>query len=143
MEGPLCILADAEKDQKREYSKRHAQSVAFLPNLSNDEISLEECLLEYKLEGLVDECVKLSAQRKASYLTAPAHRTPDVRYSACRILVSHVVCRTAPRLFYLNHFFRRALLIAEKNESGCWPLRWSYQSPSRFFYRRMLFKQRF
>ena len=77
MDVPLCILSDAEKDQKREYAKRYPQSVAFVPNLIEDDISLEQCLLEFKLESVVEESTKLVAARRAAYLAAPGTRTSE------------------------------------------------------------------
>jgi len=76
MDLPLCILADAEKEQKREYAKRHPHSLAFQPHITNDEVSLEECLLELKLENVVDDAVRMVAARRTAYLNTT--RSADV-----------------------------------------------------------------
>eukprot|EP00698_Gefionella_okellyi_P023644 TRINITY_DN8133_c0_g1_i2.p1 TRINITY_DN8133_c0_g1~~TRINITY_DN8133_c0_g1_i2.p1 ORF type:complete len:2292 (-),score=619.73 TRINITY_DN8133_c0_g1_i2:5038-11871(-) len=63
----VVTITDAEKDQKKEYHKRHPESIAF-DTFANDAVTLDESLLEYKLEGVIDQCKQLIAERKTGYL---------------------------------------------------------------------------
>lgn len=119
----MCILSDAEREQKRDYAKRYPKSDAFG---GGDEQSVEEALLEFKLGSMIDECTKAAHERKGSYVAAAAAAGSRARGDVRRRLLTRTTRAAAERLIGGMWGLRVSLCVRVCSMHG-----WRCRAPSR------------